>query len=86
MKCGIRCEIHDCSLELMELFDFDASEISYIKKLKGDRIQTQYYLKNILLEDESQVKEFILKCKTLSNNLNSEKIGEIRVKIEKLIN
>ena len=82
MKCGIRCEIHDCSLELMELFGFDINEIEYLKKLKGDRIQAQDYLKNIALEDESNVKKFILKCKTLLNDLDSEKIEKIREKIE----
>ncbi len=85
MKCGIRCEIHDCSLELMELFDFDASEIEYLKGLKGDRIQAQYYLKNIELENEIDVKKFILRCKTLINNLNSEKIEKIRAKIKELM-
>ena len=82
MKCGIKCEIHDCSLELIELFDFDINEIKYLKKLKGDRIQAQYYLKNIELEDELNVKKFVLKCKILLNNLDSEKIEKIRVKIK----
>lgn len=85
MKCGIKCEIHDCSLELMGLFGFDVHEISYLKKLKGDRIQAQYFLKNIELGGETNVKKFILKCKTLLNDLNSEKIEEIRIKIKDLI-
>ena len=85
MKCGIRCEIHDCSLKLMELFGFDSSEIEYLKKLKGDRIQAQYYLKNIELKDESNVKKFILKCKTLLSDLDSEKIEGIRAKLKELI-
>jgi len=85
MKCGIRCEIHDCSLELMELFDFDVSEIEYLKELKENRIQAQYYLKSIELEDEINVKKLILKCKSLLNDLNSEKIGEIRAKLKGLM-
>ena len=36
VKCGIKCEIHDCSLELMKLFEFDINEIEYIKELKED--------------------------------------------------
>lgn len=85
MKCGIKCEIHDCSLELMELFDFDESEIDYLRKLKSNRIQTQYYLKNIFLDDEVKVKKFMLKCKTILNNLNSEKIENIRRKINNIL-
>lgn len=86
MKCGIRCEIHDCSLGLMSLFDFDASEVRYLQKLKADRIQAQYYLRAVELKDESNVKEFILKCKTLLGDLNSGKIEKIREKIKYLEN
>ena len=85
MKCGIRSEIHDCSLEIMELFGFDLEDIEYLKNLKRNRIHTQYYLKNITLEDVTPVKRFILKCKTLLNNLNSEKVEKIRAKIKELI-
>ena len=85
MKCGIRCEIHDCSLNLMELFGFDTDKIELLKKLKGDRIQAQYYLKNIVLEDELNIKKFILRCKTLLNDLNSEKIEKIKEEIKELM-
>ncbi len=83
MKCGIKCEIHDCSLKLMKLFDFSMDEIKYLGKLKEDRIQAQYYLKNVLLDDESNVKRFVIKCKTLLGDLNSEKIENIRTKLKK---
>jgi len=84
MKCGIKCEIHDCSLDLMELFNFDFDNIGFLKKLKGDRIQAQYHLKNIILKDELNVKKFILKCKTLLNDLDSEKIEKIRAEIKRI--
>lgn len=82
MKCGIKCEIHDCSIELMNLFDFKKSEIDYVKKLKKNRIENQYYLKNILLEDENDVKRFVLKCKVLLNDLNSDSINRIRKRLK----
>lgn len=85
MKAGVKCEIHDCTLELMDLFGFNASEIEYLRKLKEHRIQVQYYLKEIALEDESGVKKFILRCKTLLSGLGSEKIEIIRRTIEKAI-
>ena len=82
MKCGIKCEIHSCSIECMILFDFENEEIEFIKKLKEDRIQAQYYLKEKILNDENKIKEFVLKCKIILNGLNSKKIEEIRNKIK----
>lgn len=82
MKCGIKCEIHECTIELMALFDFEPFEIEFLKQLKDDRIQTQYYLKKIELKDENTVKKFVLKCKTIINSLTSNKIEEIRKIIE----
>ena len=84
MKCGIKCEIHDCTLELMPLFGFGADDIGYIRQLKDDRIQAQYYLKDIALDDESAVKRFVLQCKTLLADLDSGKIESIREKINSL--
>lgn len=84
MKCGIKCEIHDCTIELMGFLEFSPDEVRYIIDLKDSRIQAQYYLKNVLLEDEEKVKEFILKCKTISNILTSEKIEAIRRNIRKI--
>lgn len=85
MKCGIKCEIHDCTIELMSLFDFTEDEIDFMADLKDDRIQAQYYLKNLRLKSENDVKAFILKCKTVLNGLNSEKIDFIRESVKKLI-
>lgn len=84
MKCGIKCEIHDCSLELMGLFSFNKDEINYMKELKKLRQENQYYLKRNLLKDERDVLKFISKCKEISEELNSEKIEEIREKIKKI--
>ena len=83
MKCGIKSEIHDCTIELMGLFEFEGREIEFIRKLKKDRIQVQYYLKNIGLDDEKPVKEFILKCKQVLLGLSSVKINEVRQYLEK---
>lgn len=85
MKAGIKCEIHDCSIELMELFGFQDDDINFLRKLKSDRIQTQYYLKDILLRDESKVIEFVSKCKEMLEELNSEKIENIRNKMKEII-
>jgi len=78
MKCGIRCEIHDCTIALMEFFGFTVSEIEYLADLKDDRIRAQYYLKDVQLKDEDDVKRFIIKCKSVLNDLDSEKINAVR--------
>lgn len=82
IKCGIKCEIHICSIELMKLFEFNDEEINFLSKLKDDRIQAQYYLKDKKLNDEDKVKEFIVKCKLILNKLNTQKITEIRNKLK----
>lgn len=82
MKCGIRCEIHDCSLELMGIFDFNGEEIEYMKDLKKAREGNQYYLKRNLLEDDNKIKEFISKCKEISEGLNSEDVEKIRENVK----
>ncbi len=78
MKCGIKSEIHDCTIELMSLFDFDVSDIEYIGELKQDRINVQYYLKEIRLENTDDVKRFIVKCKQILNGLSSFEIEDVR--------
>jgi uncharacterized protein (UPF0332 family) len=84
MKCGIKCEIHDCSIALMKFFEFEKSNIGFMNDLKDKRIQAQYYLKKLKLKDEKPIKEFVLKCKIILRELNSDKIGEIRSEIRKL--
>ena len=82
MKCGIKSEIHDCTLALLSLFNFSESEIKFIEELKESRIKVQYYLVENSLKDETKVKEFILKCKTILGEITTENIGEIRNKIK----
>jgi len=83
MKCGIKCEIHDCTIELMNLLGFTRDDTDFMARLKEDRIQVQYYLKNIELKNEEDIKKFILRCKVLSNDLNSEKINGVREIVKK---
>lgn len=84
MRCGIKSEIHECTIELMDLFDFTKDEKDFLGNLKDDRIQAQYYLKSIMLKDEDSVKNFILRCKVILSNLNTKSIGDIRKKLEEL--
>jgi len=85
MKCGIKSEIHECTIELMSLFDFEENQVKFLRNLKDDRIANQYYLKNIELQSEKKISEFVLECKTKLVDLNSAKIFEIRSELSALI-
>ena len=83
MATGIKCEIHDCSIELMELFGFSKADKDFMKKLKQNRVQAQYYLKDVLLDNERKVIGFVSKCKEINEELNSEKIEKIRSEMKR---
>jgi len=79
MKAGIKSEIHECTIELMDLIEgFSKEDKDFLVTLKSDRIQVQYYLKEIELKDEITVKSFLLKCKSILNELNQQKIEKLR--------
>ncbi|RLE38116.1 hypothetical protein DRJ17_04915 [Candidatus Woesearchaeota archaeon] len=78
MKAGVKSEIHDCTIALMSILpDFEKEDIELIEALKRDRIDAQYYLKDVELKDESKIKAFVLKCKTLLNNLDIDEFRTI---------
>ena len=84
MKVGIKCEIHDCTIELMKLIkDFDEKDITFLKSLKKNRIQAQYYLEEKELESELEVKEFVLKCKCILDSLDTI---DLKNKIKRCLN
>lgn len=73
MKAGIKCEIHDCSIELMKLIkQFTKEDYTFLIRLKEKRIQNQYYLKHETLDDLRAVKQFVMKCKLISEELDIE--------------
>lgn len=83
MRIGIKCEIHDCTIALMNILGFTAEEIQFLIGLKNERINTQYYLKPSYLNIErKQILTFINKCKTLLKEINDDKINNIRNKIQ----
>ena len=72
MKIGIKCEIHDCTIGLMDTVGFDDEEIKFIESLKKERIDVQYYLKSSSLSiDENKVLEFLNKCLVTSHDVES---------------
>ena len=82
-KIGIKCEIHDCTLELLNLIEgFDDKLKDFMIELKRERIDVQYYLKTPKPLDENQVKEFVLSCKSKISSITNDEIVSIRGKIK----
>lgn len=86
MKIGIKCEIHDCTIELarfLENKEIIKSGISRsLEKDKELRIDNQYYLKNKPVQiDFEKLSEFLISIKESLRKLDSEKIKELRKEI-----
>jgi len=87
MKIGIKCEIHDCTIALVKfLEDEEVIEKGVFKILERDkelRIDNQYYLKNKSVDiNFEKLSDFMLSIKKSLDNLNGEKIKELREKIK----
>ncbi len=87
MKLGIKCEIHDCTIELCRLLSsLEIIPVDFYKLLKKDkelRIDNQYYLKNKKVEiDFEELTTFLLKTKDILIKLSLDKIKEVREKIK----
>ena len=75
MKAGIKCEIHECTLEVLLLIDgFTRKDFDFLTTLKKQRIDAQYYLKAEKLEDVAAVKRFVLKCQELAEKFDVQAV------------
>ncbi|MBU3907522.1 MAG: hypothetical protein KKA64_04715 [Nanoarchaeota archaeon] len=89
-KIGIKCEIHDCTIELAKfLEEMGIIPKGYSKILEGDkalRIANQYYLKNIPIRINSrELTEFILNMKNKVNSITLDEINKARGEIRRII-
>ncbi|MDD3175220.1 MAG: hypothetical protein PHU51_01975 [Candidatus Nanoarchaeia archaeon] len=92
MKCGIKCEIHSCTLEFMNVFlnkFFTPDEFELITKSQKARNDLQYYSDKVITKEfylrmkkESIV--FLVKCKNLLNDLTQKERCAIREKLNSL--
>lgn len=91
-KCGIACEIHDCSILLLRfLFSelFHESLFRELEKAKEQRINLVYYTNRLVPEEEikkniASASEFVLKIEEVILNIQSGKIQEIRQQLKEL--
>lgn len=87
MKIGIKCEIHDCTISLTQFLEseeiLEKGAAKMLEKDKGLRIDNQYYLKNKPVDiDFNKLSGFLLSIRKSLDQLNNEKVEELRHKIE----
>ena len=85
VKCGVKCEIHDCTLNLMDVFNFEKEMQNKLIDLKKERIGAQYYLDNSKRDYFDFAKDFFGVCEIKFMELNDFEIEKIRKEIKELI-
>jgi len=90
-KCGIKSEIHDCTISLMSFLfvEDDLLEEHFYNELqlaKELRVDTQYYVTeeldlDELKKDSETARNFVLKMEEVIENLTSEQIKTVREKL-----
>lgn len=91
VKAGIKCEIHSCTLEFANQFlkeYFNEDEIEFLEDSLKARIDAQYYANRNVPDRQyndmiDKTPEFLVKCKSVLQELNEKKINEIRSKLKK---
>jgi uncharacterized protein (UPF0332 family) len=90
IKIGIKCEIHNCTLEFTKKYlynYFEEEEIDFLKKVFQARINAQYYInKNVPDETYKEMKKraplFLIKCKEILSKITETEINNIRDKLK----
>jgi len=85
VKCGVKCEIHDCTLKLMNVFNFEKEMQNKLIDLKKERVGVQYYLDNSKRDYFDFAKDFFGVCEIKFMELNDFEIEKIRKEIKEMI-
>ena len=94
LRLGIKCEIHSCSIEFMNVFlkgFYEQKDIKMMEKAFSARIDLQYYsnrpVDDKVIEDiKSYCKEFYIKTKDILMNITEVRISKIREDVRKAQN
>ena len=83
LKIGIKCEIHDCTIEVCRFLEGENILPKYYSRtLEEDkklRIDNQYYLKNKkVIIDYNELLEFILNIKDIALKLTEERTHNLK--------
>ena len=92
-KCGIVCEIHDCSINLIRLlFDDKLSEglLKELENSKKQRVDLVYYTNRLLSIEEinkniESAPKFMLTVEKIISELNVDDINKIRERLKRFL-
>ena len=90
-KCGISCEIHDCSIMLLRFLFADIFDEAFFRELenaKDQRINLVYYTNRIVPQEEiekniASASGFVLKMEEFTSKMNSENIQVLQQQLKK---
>lgn len=82
IRYGIKSEIHSCTLELLNYFEYIKKYYDFFDDLKEQRTNVQYYLKEPGKINFLEIKTFVDYCELELSEVNQSKIDELRNKLE----
>ena len=93
MRIGVKCEIHDCSLEFMNVFltdMFNDDDFNLISMARDARLDLQYYVDKTISSERydmiiSHAEDFIYKCRKILSSLQEKEILMIRLNVQKIL-
>jgi len=88
-KIGIKCEMHDCTIEFMKIFLgklYSASDNDIMISAKKARIDTQYYVGRVVQEiSRDDIHSFIRKCRGILSTISPSDISMIRSDVQRIL-
>lgn len=89
VRIGVKCEIHDCTIEFMTMFLMDkysVQDVELIRTAKKMRIDSQYYVGRHVSElPYDDVKEFIMKSEHVISTINPSVTSAIRLDLQRTL-
>jgi uncharacterized protein (UPF0332 family) len=91
-KCGIKCEIHDCSIALIQKFfleEFGTDMLTELENAKEQRISLVYYVDRTVHSEEltrnvESAPDFVFKVHEIVSNYSKTKIEKIRNELKNI--
>ena len=92
MKLGVKCEIHNCTIEFIKHFlnnFYSQEDLNIIKKAFDARIIAQYYVDKVVAKEDidfisTKAPLFLNKTREILSKINEDNIKKIREKVEEI--